>query len=134
MDTLTLDLTPAHAAGIREATKAFNAALPKDEVGKPIGALSEVEYATKRFGEAMDSWARAAIELPAFAFVQRFTAAEYGMIVEVGKASPAVQAYLDDLAQHPTVWLDSPLVIAGLQALTDAGLLAAGRMAEILTP
>ncbi len=71
-------------------------------------------------------------EITAYAFMMRFTAAERAAI----RAAAAGNADLADLYDRQkaaqTINLDDAEVIAGLDALTTAGILAAGRKAEIL--
>ncbi len=78
-------------------------------------------------------------------FRNRFTEAEKQAIYAAAASSIAIRVWLDDLAAvtvvldpaDPTivlagVQLDNPRTIAGVQGLEAAGLIAAGRAAEIL--
>ena len=89
------------------------------------------------------------------AFIQRFTAAEYGAVlaacaqdlaVEPDPADPtydavvaanaqltALKQYVEALTSVPYVHWDDPRLAPGLALLESAGLIAAGRAAEILT-
>lgn len=72
-------------------------------------------------------------EITAYAFMMRFTAGERSAI----RAATAVNEDLADLYDRQraaqTINLDDAEVIAALDTLTTAGILAAGRKAEILT-
>jgi len=71
------------------------------------------------------------------AFRQRFTQDEQRAIYTAAKSSVDVQIYLDDMraaavANAGNVNLDDPLTSQGVAALEAAGLITAGRSAEIL--
>lgn len=72
----------------------------------------------------------------AFTFKLRFTQAERMAIRTAAQQSAEVEDFLDMLdtaaAAGKMVVANDPLLIAGLAALTGAGLLAAGRSAQIL--
>ena len=70
--------------------------------------------------------------LTQLAFLRRMTQAERIAFRQAAKVDPVMEDFMDllDLAQD--VDLKDPDVIAGLQAAEAAGLLAAGRAAEIL--
>lgn len=67
-------------------------------------------------------------------FLQRFTVEERTAIRGAAKSSPAIDDYLQMLAAVGAGELDltHPLTTAGVQALEAAGLIAAGRAAQIL--
>lgn len=65
-------------------------------------------------------------------FMGRFTDAELVGIYTAAKSSVAVEIWLDKFKLASDVDKDDARTIAGLQALETAGLLAAGRAAEIL--
>ena len=78
------------------------------------------------------------------AFISRFTPAEYGAILAAAEPDPdaaedaaaissQVQQLLNELFNEPTVTLDDPRLMPGLQLLVSAGLLDAERPAEILS-
>jgi len=89
------------------------------------------------------------------AFIQRFTADEYGAILDAAAAEPAVlpdpadptydavvaaneqlaalKQYVEALTSAPYVHWDDPRLAPGVALLESAGLIAAGRAAEILT-
>lgn len=67
------------------------------------------------------------------AYLKRFTQAERIAIRSAAKVSPQVNDYIEMLnAAADVVHLEDPITAEGLQALETAGLLAAGRAAEIL--
>ncbi|MBS7792161.1 hypothetical protein KTR66_19335 [Roseococcus sp. SDR] len=65
-------------------------------------------------------------------FRDRLTAEEELAITQAGMSSPAVRVWLDRLAAAQEIDLDDPRTAAGLQQMEAAGLLEAGRSAEIL--
>lgn len=69
--------------------------------------------------------------LTSAAFVQRFTAAEYGAIRAAAEQSAEVNGLIQQLIDSPTVVLSDPRILPALELLTAAGLLAPGRIAEI---
>lgn len=66
-------------------------------------------------------------------FRDRFTHAEEVAITAAAAASVDIRVWLDRLAVAQEISLDDARTIAGVGALEAAGLLAAGRAAEILT-
>ena len=66
------------------------------------------------------------------AFARLFTVAERIAIRTASESSRALQDFSELLNFADTVNLDHPDVLAGLTALTNAGLLANGRMARII--
>lgn len=70
--------------------------------------------------------------LSVLAFRSRFTDAEKIAIYTAAKTNVQVQIWLDDLMAASDVNLDDSRTIAGVQALEAAGLIGAGRAAEIL--
>lgn len=67
------------------------------------------------------------------AFRSRFTQTEKRAIYTAAKTSVDVQIWLDDLAVAAEVILDDVRTEAGVQSMEDAGLISAGRAAEILS-
>lgn len=65
-------------------------------------------------------------------FKQRFTATERKAIRAAAKVDEDVEDWLDLVNTATEVYLDLPETVAALGALETAGLLAAGRAAEIL--
>lgn len=65
-------------------------------------------------------------------FRSRFTEGEKRAIYAARSNSIEIQIWLDDLAAAEDVRSDDPRMIAGLQGLEAAGLLPAGRAAEIM--
>ena len=65
-------------------------------------------------------------------FFDRFTDAEQVAIYDAAKTVTQVQIWLDKFKLASDIDVTDPRTIAGIQALEAAGLLAAGRAAEIL--
>lgn len=108
-----------------------------------INAPNMIELATrdesvigKRYTEQGEWEAVAPAQLPTvwtvLAFRSRFTEAEKRAIYAARANSIDIQIWLDDLAAAEDVRSDDPRMIAGVQGLEAAGLLAAGRAAEIM--
>jgi hypothetical protein len=70
--------------------------------------------------------------LTKLAYMNRFTDAELAAIYTVAKSNVQVEVWLDKFKLAEEINLDDSATIAGVQALEAAGLLAAGRSAEIL--
>ena len=66
------------------------------------------------------------------AFRNRFTDAEKLAIYTAAESSAQIRVWLDDLAAAEFVDLDYGATVAGVQALEVAGIIGAGRAAEIL--
>ncbi len=66
------------------------------------------------------------------AFRSRFTDAEKVVIYTAAKTVVEIQIWLDDLMAASDVKTDDPRTITGVQGLEAAGLIGAGRAAEIL--
>jgi len=66
------------------------------------------------------------------AFMSMFTDAELEAIYTAAKQSVKVEIYLDKIKAAENVTLTDPRTIAGVEALTAAGLIDAGRVSEIL--
>jgi hypothetical protein len=66
------------------------------------------------------------------AFVRRFTVDEYAGILAAAVANTVVDLLVDELLEAPYVALDDERLRPGLEALAQAGLLEADRIAEIL--
>ena len=67
------------------------------------------------------------------AFVARFTPTEYGAILAAAEQNAEVAALLQQLFDSPQVALDDPRLAPGLELLAQAGLLDAGRPAELVS-
>jgi hypothetical protein len=67
-----------------------------------------------------------------FDFLNRFTAAERVAIRTAAQTNGAIADYVAMLDAAPSVVLTDPLTMGGVQALEAAGLIGAGRAAEIL--
>ena len=65
-------------------------------------------------------------------FRNRFTQAEKIAIYTAAKSVVAIQVWIDDLASAKDVNVTHDQTIAGINALESAGLIGAGRAAEIL--
>ena len=65
-------------------------------------------------------------------FFDRFTDAEQVAIYDAAKTVTAIQVWLDKFKLASDIDVTDPRTIAGIQALEAAGLLTAGRAAEIL--
>ena len=66
------------------------------------------------------------------AFVRRFTVDEYAGILAAAVANTVVDLLVDELLEAPYVALDDERLRPGLEALAQAGLLEADRIAAIL--
>jgi len=66
------------------------------------------------------------------AFRNRFTDLEKLALYTAAESSVQLRVYLDDLAAAEFVDLDYGATVAGVQALEVAGIIGAGRAAEIL--
>lgn len=120
--------TAAQIAGLAIVRDEFNARVAEAD------QLTSEQFAAKEFTALANQWAARALAIPAFAFVQRFTATEYATIVTAAQGNADLAGYLALLAQHPVVNLDDPRTIGGLELLEGAGILAPGRAAQILAP
>lgn len=65
-------------------------------------------------------------------YMNRFTDAELASIYNAAKSSVAIEVWLEKFKLATEINLDDPRTIAGVQALEAAGMLTAGRAAEIL--
>jgi hypothetical protein len=70
--------------------------------------------------------------LTKLAYMNRFTDAELGGIYTAAKSNVQIEVWLDKFKLAEEINLDDSSTISGVQALEAAGLLAAGRSAEIL--
>jgi hypothetical protein len=66
------------------------------------------------------------------AFVRRFTVAEYAGILAAAEQNTVVALLVGELLEAPYVALDDERLCPGLEALAQAGLLDADRIAAIL--
>jgi len=98
----------------------IDAALDADAVRQIAFAVTEADRATPA-------------RLTRLQFLGRFTDAEMQAIVAAADASPALKAALLKWQTAEGIVLTDPLTQAGVQALEMAGLIAAGRAAQILT-
>lgn len=71
-------------------------------------------------------------ELTKIEYLKRFTQDERIAIRAAGKVNSVVEDYIELMNAAVIVHKDDPNTIAGLNALTQAGILAPGRAAEIL--
>lgn len=65
-------------------------------------------------------------------FIRRFTEAEWQAMTDAARGNTAMDAWMRRFALATAINLDDPATAAGVQALEIAGILAAGRAAEIL--
>ena len=79
-----------------------------------------------------DTGARPIRRISKLAFRNRFTGAEKLALYTAAESSVQLRVYLDDLAAAEFVDLDYGATVAGVQALEVAGIIGAGRAAEIL--
>jgi hypothetical protein len=70
--------------------------------------------------------------LTKLAYMNRFTDAELAAIYTVAKSNVQIEVWLDKFKLAEEINLDDQSTIYGVQVLEAAGLLAAGRSAEIL--
>ena len=70
--------------------------------------------------------------LTRLAFRNRFTPAEKVALYTAAASNVQIKIYLDDLAAATFIDVERPETIAGVQALETAGVIGAGRAAEIL--
>jgi hypothetical protein len=70
--------------------------------------------------------------LTKLAYMNRFTDTELAGIYTAAKSVVQIEVWLDKFKLAEEINLDDPSTIAGVQALEAAGLLIAGRAAEIL--
>ena len=66
------------------------------------------------------------------AFMARFTATEYGAIMAAAQQSPEIAALVAQLTAAPTVALNDPRLVAGLEQLVAAELLDEARVPELV--
>lgn len=132
MNTLTITLTDARIIDGWVAAANANGYTPQDlaleflrQQGKSYADLNKIGIITSA------------------AFIARFTPVEYGAILAAAQPDPdaseddaavssQIQQLLNELFAAPNVILDDPRLKPGLQLLVSAGLLDAGRPAEIL--
>ena len=103
-------------------------------VGQPYPNFTGVEWVLVDYSEPVIPPAPTPPKDPisVLAFRSRFTDAEKVVIYTAAKASVEVQIWLDDLMVASDVKIDDPRTVGGVQALEAAGLISAGRAAEIL--
>lgn len=71
-------------------------------------------------------------KLTKLAYMGRFTDAELEALYAAAKVSPAVEVWLEKFRLAEDIDTSDPRLLAGLQALEAAGILAVGRATEIL--
>lgn len=96
--------------------------------------ISQNEFMQKLIDGQLDGLVAAYLKtnLTKLEFLNRFTAEERIGIRAAAQASPAIADYLAMLDAAQDVSLIDPRTIGGAQALEAAGLIGAGRAAEIL--
>jgi hypothetical protein len=128
----TITISPRHAAGLQAAANADNASHGT--------SLTPGEYLSLRVNDVLDSYADAfAIGvLTPFAFVQRFTPAEYARIVDLASTNPVVAGLLARLEVVSSVHLFNEEAQQGVGYLTTVPasdpIISPARAATILTP
>ena len=125
--TVTVPDGSARAQALAKAAEAFNASNP---------ALTNEQFVQRIVDGQLDSLVASYLKtkIRPIDFLQRFTPQERAAIRSTAKTNPAVEDYLEMLAAVGTGELDltHDLTVAGVQALEAAGLIAAGRAAQIL--
>lgn len=126
MDFTVSVATDARSAALARALAAYNAAAAQP--------LSQQQFVQKLIDGQMDGLVAAYLKtgLTKLEFLNRFTAEERIGIRTAAQASPAIADYLAMLDAAQDVSLIDPTTIAGAQALEAAGLIGAGRAAQIL--
>lgn len=66
------------------------------------------------------------------AFIDRFTSAELDSIVDAAKTAKRAAGFIEYLKMQDSVRLDAPRIVNSVNDMESAGLIAAGRAAEIL--
>lgn len=127
--TIAVALTnPRHIAA---ATAAWIATIPTDpEQARPYETVGD--YVQAAIERVADSWVESTKvdQISVFAFVQRFTAAEFAAITS--SADPNVAGILATLRARDSVRLGSVDAVQGVGYLVAAGFLTAERGAEVL--
>lgn len=70
--------------------------------------------------------------LTSAAFVGRFSPSEYAAIIAAAETEPQIASLVSEVMGSAFIYLDDPRLDPGLDQLEAAGLIAAGRKAEIL--
>lgn len=115
----------ARTAAVNKALAAYNARNTM---------LTLEQFVQKMVDAQMDNLVSAYVvtTVSRVAFLQRFTAEERVAIRTAAQSSPAIEDYLELLNASQEVDVTHAVTVAGVQQLEAAGLLAAGRAAEIL--
>jgi hypothetical protein len=123
--TVVID-SPARIAALHRALDAFNAS--------SAIALSKEQFVQRMIDGPVDGLVAAyvATRLTKLAFLNRFTADERIAIRAAAAQSPAIADYLAMLDAAQDVDLTDARTVGGAAALEAAGLIGAGRAAEIL--
>lgn len=103
-------------------------------VGEPYPNFTGIEWVLVDYFEPVTPPAPPQPKTPisVLAFRSRFSDQEKVAIYTAAKSSVEVQIWLDDLMAASDVRTDDPRTVAGVEALEAAGLIGAGRAAEIL--
>jgi hypothetical protein len=128
---VTLTFPPIVAWAIQAAADDFNATLPKDEAGQPIGAMTAQQYAETRLAAVPQSWADSLARIGIAAGIARLTAAEFGRINAARAAIPAVADAVRPIFESQSVMLGGALWINGIQTMAAAGLLDTPTQARV---
>lgn len=115
----------ARAAALSRAVAAYNAS------NTP---LNEQQFLQKLIDTNLDSLAQAyaVARIAPFDFLSRFTPAERAGILTASKADGALADYINMVNAAETINLTSELTTTGVNTLESAGLIGAGRAAQIL--
>lgn len=125
---LTITVTDAaKLTGLQRATEAYNSM-------NPASTKTDAEFLQWTIGNQLDEYARNLTKpvISKLEFLERFTPQERVAIRTASLSSVPIQDYLELVNVSDSIDLTYATTKAGLQALEDAGLLAAGRTAEIL--
>jgi hypothetical protein len=117
-------LSEQRAAGIAAELTRFNAA-------NPDGQLTLPQFVQALVDSRADAAVREHSVITPSGFILRFTGKEYSDITAAAKVNKDVAALLEKLKAASEVDLTHEVVIDGLASLEGAGLIAAGRAAEI---
>lgn len=125
---LTITVTdPAKLTGLQRAAAAYNTM-------NPASTKTDTEFLQWTVDNQLSEYARTLTKpvITKLEFLERFTPQERVAIRTASLSSVPIQDYLELVNVSDSIDLTYATTKAGLQALEDAGLLAAGRSVEIL--
>lgn len=116
---------PAKLSAFQKALNAYNAS------GQ---TLSQSDFLQKLIDGQLDGLVASYLvtRIPPFDFLSRFTPAERAAIRTAGQTNATIADYVAMVSAAPMVTLTDALTTTGVNALETAGLIAAGRAAQIL--